>query len=334
MSTLGVLIASAAVDPSNVERIRRSAPDTDVTVRTCSDPGDVTRALEPHHEVLFTQFLPDSLEHARGLRWVQLLSAGVDHVREAPTWSDPTFVITTSSGIHAPSISEYVMGTILYRTQRLALADRYRASRTWDERPESEPLVGRTMVILGYGSLGRRIARVAAAYGMKVIAVRRDPADTEALRFQWLSLNATTAPATEVVGPSELHRVLRECDFLVVAVPLTPETVGLLGEAELALLRPTSMIVNVSRGRVIDEAALTRALTEGRLAFAALDVFASEPLGRTSPLFDLPNVLLTPHVSGHFAGYVARATDLFIENLARYRRGDALLNVVDRQREY
>jgi phosphoglycerate dehydrogenase-like enzyme len=336
MSPIGILVASAAIDAANVERIRGFDPDANVTVRPCSSGADVSAALDPKHEVLFTQYLPDSVERSARLKWVQLLSAGVDHVSDSPTWDTSSFVVTTTSGIHAPAISEYVIGTILHWTQRLSLADRFRSTRRWDERPASQSLAGKTLGILGYGSLGRRIATIATTLGLRVIAVRREPDQAPSPRYRWPFAEALDGKgdATEIVALDQLRRVLRESDFLALTIPLTEQTEGLIGAAELALMRPTSVIVNVSRGRLVDEGALASALREGRIAFAALDVFATEPLPHDSPLFELPNVLLTPHVSGHFAGYVDRATDVFLLNLAHYRSGATLINLADRRRGY
>jgi phosphoglycerate dehydrogenase-like enzyme len=279
-------------------------------------------------EVLFTSPLmpPDLGERAPNLRWVQLTSAGADRLLDSPlVRGDVT--VTTASGIHAVPIGEYVFGVMLAFAKGLPGAMRAQAERTW--RPYlAEELHGKTVGIIGLGAIGGYVAKLAAADGMRVLAIRRSAAGRK-------TGGETGNPDVgELLPPSDLPYLLSQSDYVVIAVPLTAESRGLIGEAELRSMKPTARIVNIARGSVIDEPALIRALTEGWIAGAALDVFEREPLPAESALWALDNVLLTPHISGGTPRYMERAVDLFCDNLRRYLDGRPLLNVVDPERGY
>jgi phosphoglycerate dehydrogenase-like enzyme len=197
-------------------------------------------------------------------------------------------------------------------------------------------LRGRTLGIVGYGSIGREIARLGETFGMTVLATKRDvkhPAEEGYLIEKTLG-----DPQAQIVDrlypPQALHSMVRECDFVVITVPLTGETRHIFSAAALAAMKPTAVLVNVSRGAVVDEKALVEALKYGGIAGAALDVFEQEPLPPDSPLWDLPNVILSPHIAGVSHQYDARAARLFAQNLTRYLDGKPLLNVVNRDLGY
>ena len=191
------------------------------------------------------------------------------------------------------------------------------------------------MGIVGYGSLGREIARLARAFGMTVLATKRE---VRHLADDGWRLNGTGDARAQAVRrlypPQALKSMLRECDYIVLTVPLTPNTQQLIGAAELEAMKPGAFLVNVSRGRVVDERALAKALRDGGLGGAALDVFETEPLPQDSPLWSMPNVILSPHVSGFTPHYDKRALAVFEDNLRRYLDGKPLLNLVDMQRGY
>jgi phosphoglycerate dehydrogenase-like enzyme len=195
-------------------------------------------------------------------------------------------------------------------------------------------LKGRRIAIVGYGSLGREVARLARAFGLRVLVMSR----SQERRDRGYCVAGTGDPEGTLperwYGPGQLPEMLAEADFVVVAAPLTEETRGLIGEVELRAMRPNAYLVNVARGEVVDEAALLRALRQGWIAGAGLDVFEREPLPPESELWDLPNVIISPHVSGFTPLYDERATDLFAENLRRYLAGEELLNLVDKEKGY
>jgi phosphoglycerate dehydrogenase-like enzyme len=279
-------------------------------------------------EVLFTSTAipPDIIESAPRLRWVQITAAGVEEMVDSEL-ARSGVTITTASGIHAVPIGEYVMGVMLSFAKGLPAAMRAQAERTW--RPYlAEELYGKTVGILGLGAIGGYVAKLAKADGMRVLAIRRSA------RRRAASQKAGITDVDELLPPSDLTYLLSQADYLVIAVPLTPESRGLIGERELRTMRPTARLINISRGAVIDEAALVRALKEGWIAGAALDVFEQEPLPRDSELWGMDNVILTPHISGGTPVYMERAVALFCVNLRRYLAGEPLRNAVDLQRGY
>lgn len=332
------ILVGSDIGLANLARIERAVPAARVTARPCRSPAELTSAIGSDNEVLFADLLPDAIDPAGRLRWAQLMSAGIEVLRDSPAWSAPNVRITNASGVHVPAMSEYIIAMILYSAQSLAAATGFKSTRRWEDRfaIKRSPVAGKVVGIIGYGSIGRRTGRLAHALGMRALAVRRTPDRDPADQYRWPfidDLDAGPDPA-EVLTIDDLPRVLRDSDFLAVTIPLTRQTKGIIGAAELALMKESAFIVNVSRGAIFDEPALIDALATRRIAGAALDVFATEPPPSTSPLFDLSNVLVTPHISGVFDGYNDIATDIFIANLGRYARGEALLNVVSAARGY
>lgn len=282
---------------------------------------DQSRALAaaPDLEVLVGWRVPEPvIGAARRLRWFHSLAAGVDHMIEV---LDPRVVITSSSGIHAVPISEHVFAMALMWVRSIHVAHRNQVTHTWD-RPAAvgDELHGRTLGVLGLGEIGREIARLGRAFGMCIIGTKRTPEPVDGVE--------------RVYGPDDTDAVVAQSDVLVIALPLTAATRDLIGEAQFRLIKPGAFLVNIGRGEIVEEEAMVRALRDGRLGGAGLDVFAREPLPAGSPLWDMPNVIITPHVSGDSPRYLDRAVPLFVENLRRYLSGEPLHNLVDRERGY
>lgn len=299
-------------------------------------PGDESEeearaALEPvlaQTEVLLSNpVVPDNVvERAPNLKWLQLTSAGVDRLIDAPVVHSHVNV-TTASGIHAVAISEYIIGAMLAFAKGLPKAALAKAQRAWRPYIAAE-LAAQTAGIIGVGAIGARTAQLAKALGMRVLAMRRSATKR-------LTGGATGDPnIDEMLPPSDLDYLLAESDYVVLALPLTPESAGLIGEPQLRAMKPSAVIVNIARGAVIDQDALIAALRNGEIAGAALDVFTPEPLPSESPLWDLDNVILTPHISGGTPRYMELAVALFCDNLRRYLVGEPLRNVVDPARGY
>ena len=260
----------------------------------------------------------DVRTRAPRLRWVQSPMAGVDWLKETDLWLDPGVLVTSASGINARAVAEYVMATALALSKNIPRMLDNKAEQRWD-RFELGQLKGRTMGLVGYGAIGQEVASLAEAFGMNILAVKRRVGPEHR--------------APRVILPAHgLERLLRESDFVVLGVPSTPETAGMIGQAQLMHMRPSAYLINVSRGDVVDEQALIHALSQKRLAGAALDVFQSEPLPRESALWTMPNVLISSHVAGLFEEYDSAVVDLFIANLKRYLRGEPLHNAIDRGR--
>jgi phosphoglycerate dehydrogenase-like enzyme len=260
------------------------------------------------------------------LRWAHTASAGVGaSLHDAMRKSD--VVLTNGAGIYAEPMADTALAMILHFARGLDVAVRAQAERRWNKEPfEGADPVGRelaeqTVGVVGLGGIGRAVARRAVALGMTTLATRR---------------SGTEGPeGVEVFsGEGALDRLLPRADYLVLCVPQTEETRGLVGARELAMLPDAAVVINVARGAVLDEEALVDALRGGRLRGAGLDVFAREPLPESSPLWHLPNVLVTPHVSGASPRFWRRQADLIIENLRRYLRGETLRNTVDKRAGY
>jgi len=279
------------------------------------------------------------LRRGSRLRWVHSASAGVGSSLTPEMMASPV-LFTNSAGVHAPPMAETVLAMILHFGRGLDLAVREQALGRWGaeafyagEAAVTE-LSSATVGIVGFGGVGREVARRAAALGARVLATRRSPgAGSEDL--ETVGGGASQPAAARLLhGPEALARLLEESDYLVLAAPLTTRTRGILGREALQRMKPSAVVVNVSRGALVDEQALVEALREGRLRGAALDVFAAEPLPAGHPLWALPNVLLTPHVSAVTRGFWEREVELVAGNLRRLVEGRALWNLVDKRAGY
>jgi phosphoglycerate dehydrogenase-like enzyme len=339
MKPIGILSTVHFTDEL-LDGLRTVSPRFHIVQQTCHNAAEVTAALSEHPatEILYAFNVPENaLDLAPGLRWMQLHSAGADHLLDHPILnSDVT--ITTASGIHATPIAEYVFASILAFRWRVPHMTHCQRKGEWPSgrwelysRPE---LRGSTLGIVGYGSIGREVGRLGKAFGMKVLALRRSAGRAdEGYTPQDTGDPQGTVP-DRFYTPGALHEMLAQCDYVVIALPMTPATEHFIGAAELGAMKPTAYLVNIARGAIVDEKALIQALQEGQIGGAGLDVFEQEPLPSGHPLWDLENVLISPHVAGFSPRYDERAAALFGQNMARYLAGEPLLNVVDKDRGY
>lgn len=316
----------------------------EVTVAESGTKAESAEELERklgEAEILFSWAVGDAtMARAERLRWLHSPAAGVGSYLTPSFFARPV-PFTNSRGVHAIPIAEHVMGMLtgLARGLREAVVEQtttgMRRESWWDRVPEE--LFGKTLGLYGYGAIGREVARRAAAFGMRVVALRRraerPPAwDPELLDA--IGLPAEEPRVDAMFGPDDRERFLAACDALVVTAALTPETEGVIDAHALARLRRGAWVVNVARGKIIRQGDLVEALRSGHLGGAGLDVFESEPLPRESPLYTLGNVLLTPHVSGLSRGFWPREMRLFRSNLTRFLEGRPLLNLVDPSQGY
>ncbi len=267
--------------------------------------------------------MTDFAQRVPNLRWIQASSSGIGEWVKRLGIVNSEIVVTNAAGLHSVALAEFVLFVMLYFSR--GGPDRVAESRAHHgERCAIETLEGKTLGIVGLGNVGRMIAQLAKPFGVRAIGSRRNPGQ---------------APATDdgvdaLYGPQELTTLLRESDYVVLIVPHTAETVGLLGAAELASMRPGAVLINIARGSVVDEQAMIEALRSGHLGGAALDVVGREPLAEDSALWDMPNVIITPHSMSTATSENARLTDLFADNLRRYLNGEPLRNVIDKVRGY
>jgi phosphoglycerate dehydrogenase-like enzyme len=324
---LGVISPAAAwvIPREFVAKIRRDFPQ-----HTVVDAWDFEgiRRLLPDADVAFVPHVSrDMLASSPRLRWIQSPAVGVGHMLFPEMIASPV-VITCARGIRARAIAEHVLGVTIALARQLHTAVRRQVEHRWaQDELESDTtsiftLEGRRMGIVGLGSIGSEIASLAAAFGMEVWGVRR--------RLD----QAVPTGVARVLPPTDLDDLLASSDVVVLAAPHTRSTDRLLGAREIALMRPDAMLVNISRGTIVDDEALVAALRSRRIAGAALDVFAHEPLDQASAYWDLPNVIVTPHTSGAMADYWTPLVALFSENLRRFEKGEPMLNVVDKVAGY
>lgn len=309
-----------------LDRLRAAAPDVEVrqfpNARVADLPGDVRRTMTVLHT---STELPDPAT-TPALRLVQLDTSGVDHVHGTPLWRSGV-PIATIGGVSPMPLAEYVLFMVLGFAHRMPALLGMRAAKFWPspaerwERMMPAPLAGATLGVVGYGRIGREIGRQASAQGMHVLGINR------------LGRPAPNDP-TEVVGVDALGEAVRRCDYLVVICPLTDATRGLIDKSVIESMKPGTVLVNVARGGIVDEAALLAAVRSGQLAGAALDVFDEEPLPFDSPWWDEPTVVVTPHVAGLAPRYDYQVLEIVAANLHRLADGSGMINLVDRDAGY
>jgi phosphoglycerate dehydrogenase-like enzyme len=287
-------------------------------LRFADSPNELHDALPGADGLFFwhasRRDLEDVWDAAAGLRWIQTASDGVDGLL-FPALIEADTVVTNGRGIFDDAIAEWVIGVLLGFATRIPESLSAQRQHRWVSG-ETERLAGSRLLVVGPGPIGRAVATRARALGMKVAAVGRTPRRNDVFG--------------DVRGVSELAAAVADADVVVDTLPLTPDTRHLFDARVFAAMRPTARFVNVGRGATVDEPALIRALEDGEIAGAALDVFETEPLAADSPLWDLPGVIISPHMCGDFQGWEEVAVDLFLDNLGRFARGEPLRNHVDK----
>ena len=275
-------------------------------------------------EVMFIGRPPANLiARAPKLKWAQAGGTGVDMFYDAGAMGGH-YVVTNMTGTTALPMAEHCFMLMLMFMKHMPICLEQQRNHVYRNEPARPDFIeGKTLGVLGLGSIGQEVARLGKAFRMRVLGMRRSA-----------QRQSNVGDVDELFPPSQLDEMLRECDFVVSTLPSTTETWHIIGEAEIRAMKPSACIVNVGRGKVIDEAALVRALKEGRIAGAGLDVFEKEPLPPESELWDMPNVFITPHVAGNLIDNRVRATRFFCANLERYVAGEPLRNVIDPAKEY
>jgi len=313
-----------SIPPELPEAIRQHWPQMRVVHLTSYDqiPAEI------HDTDIFAGYTltPEQLAAAHKLKWIHVTAAGVAQLMR-PDVLASGITVTNSRGIHAIPMAEHTMGMILSFARKFPASlnhqrqHRWAQQEIWDARPSPTELKGSTLVIIGFGAIGTELAKRARAFGMRVWAVTRS-GHADASLADW------TFPAID------LEKVLPEADYIVLAAPDTPVTHHMIGASELAAMKPSACLVNVSRGGLVDESALVAALQNGTIAGAALDVAEHEPLSQESPLWQMENVFITPHTSSVSENLWPRQTELMLGNLDRWFSGRPLINLVDLARGY
>ena len=311
--------------PWFAERLRREFPDLEV------DQLNSYENLEQRiadAEILFaTSIRPEQFLAAKPLRWIHSQAAAV-HQFMFPELVNSVVTLTNARDVHAPVVAEQVIAMMFALAKQIPAAVRFQQKHIWGQdafsagRAHSRELAGATLGLVGLGSIGRNLAKHASALGMRVIAVREHPEKEKPQHVD------------EVLPTSKLQQLLTQSDYVVLSTPVTPETTGMIGARQLAVMKPDAFLLNVGRGPLIDEAALVEVLRQRKIGGAALDVFDQEPLPPDSPLWDLENLLITPHTGGISEKMWERHYVLFSENVRRYLADEPLLGLVDKRSGY
>ncbi len=320
-------ILSARYRPQDLRKIAAAAPGSKLV--SVSLEGLADTELD-EVEVLLRGPLPRGifdrlLARCPRLQWVHSATAGVERVL-TPAAMERGLAITNARGVFSDPIAEYVLMMMLAVSRRLPHLLELQRERTWQPLEATE-LADVTVGVVGLGSIGRRVAELASAFGSRVVATRRSIGGDDDGRGDGRAVGE--GRVAELLPAERLPELLAQSDFIVLALPLTPDTESLFGESMLAQVKSGAWLINVARGRLVDERALLRALREGTLGGAVLDTFREEPLPADSPFYDLPNVIVTPHTSWSSGRVLDRSIDLFCDNLRRFQRGEPLANLVD-----
>lgn len=295
-----------------------------VALSCCTSYHELPGALERERpEVLYSVrfagtpgFPRQAIVACPSLSWVSVGGAGIDHLIP---WDASRLTVTNAAGVGAETMAQYALASILHFTLGFQEFAAWQRAHRWCEGKVAS-VRGLTLVILGLGNTGRAAAALAAALGMRVIGIRAHP--------------SATAHVDQVAGPDALPALLAKADFVLVCLPLTSRTRHLLDRREFAMMKRGAVLIDVSRGGVVCHAALIESLEDGRLKGAALDVFETEPLPSESPLWNMANVIITPHCSSVYEGWEARSIEMFCDNIERWRRGEKRHNIVDPSRGY
>ncbi len=304
-----------------LDELKAEIPDLEIAIEL--DPAKVMAAVADA-EVVYGLPSAALVKAAPKLRWIQSSAAGVEYIARIPEVVESDIVVTNTRGAHGPSIGEHTFALLFALTRHLPECFERQKAHRWDRTDlyrSAREMKGSTMGIVGYGAIGRAIARRAAAFEMDLLAVDAEAVDPD-------------EQVEEVWPVSRLGDLLKQSTVVVVTAPLTPETHHMIDAVMLARMRPDAYLIVVSRGGIVEESALAAALHEGRLAGAAIDVAEQEPLPADSPLWDAPNLIITPHLAGASSEKERRCVEILKANLLRYRNGEPLLNEVDKRRGY
>ena len=286
-------------------KVRELAPQADVIVNGTSNPPLLSAAIPP----------------AARAKWIHSLWTGVDNVLCPEILASP-LPLTNGRGVFRRPLAEWTIGAMLYFAYNMRRMIRQQQAGVW-EVFTTEEIQGKTLGIVGYGGIGSTTAELARPFGMKIIALRRRT-----------DLFQKDAIVDQSFGLAQVNELMAASDYVLLAAPLTDETRGMIGAAQIAAMKPTGVLINVGRGAVVDEPALIQALENGKIRGAALDVFAVEPLPSTHPFYKMENVLLSPHTADHVQDFIHLAVACFLDNLRRFRANEPLLNLVDKHAGY
>ncbi|MBI4763132.1 MAG: D-2-hydroxyacid dehydrogenase [Deltaproteobacteria bacterium] len=318
----GISINPVTLNEQTLMRIRQAAPEAElVIIKNKEEWEQRADELISKTEVVFGRLPFARIGELPNLRWIQQDFAGSDWLQNFPDLIKKDFILTNASGVHAIPIAEHILAMMLALARDFPYSFRKKGKHQWGRRGRVIELDGATLGVIGLGKIGEKTAEKAKGLNMKVLAIRRNP-------------ERSSPYVDQMYGKEGLYDLLSQSDWVVIAAPMTPETKGMIGERELKSMKKSAHLINIARGSIIQESVLIKALQEGWIAGAGLDVFEKEPLPPDSPLWDMENVIITGHFAGSTPFYFERVLEIFLENLRRYRFGEPLINVVDKWRGY
>lgn len=332
------VLATVSIPEADAARIRAVSPRIELTIHPTRDYSSIPEKLLDSVEVLYTMYtLPDP-DQVPNLRWIQAHTSGIDQFVGHPLL-DSDVIVTTMSGTSTPQMAEFVLMGMLALGHRLPQIMSSSVEEQWADgryaRFEPLELFNSTVGILGYGSIGREVARLCSSFGATVLATKRN---LKMIVDQGYNLDGLGDPGADLPDrlypPEATSSMVSLCDYVVITLPLTAKTKGMVNAEVIGAMKPGAYLIDVSRGSILDHGALIEALTSGRLAGAALDVYPVEPLPESSPLWEMANVILSPHLAGSTPQYFNRAMDLFSQNLGHYLADRSLLNRYDPEQGY
>ena len=337
-SPVDVLI-TVPFSPSLIAPLQEVSPLLRITVHPAQNINDVPNELWARCEVLYTDRIVPEPELAPKLKWVQHHHAGINSSMEFLSEHRPNLTVTTLSGAAASQIAEHVLTMLLAFARQFPVLSAQQKKADWPkdrwERFNLRELRTSTVGIVGYGSIGRQVARLLREFGATVLATKNDAMQPIDSGYTPEGMGDPYGDFVHRLYPAQaIKSMVKDCDFVVIGIPLSEKTRGLINTEVLAVCKPTAYLIDVSRGGIVDHAALIKALRDHTLAGAALDVFPEEPLSPKSPLWGMPNVIITPHIAGFSTEYKERAVTLFAENLSRYLADLPLYNIFNPQRGY
>jgi len=325
--SINMILILLRLEAHHLDAIRAAAPGAQIIV--LSEPKEMAEKITdflPDVELVLANPYQDRALLARilrgpRLRWIQQRSAGANWLMEHPDAVESDLILTNASGVHAIPISEHILALIFGLARDIQRSLRDQVEHRWNRIHRVTELDGQTIGLIGLGAVGEKTAEKAKGLNMRILGVRRH-------------LARSTRWVDQMYGPEGLMDMLPQADWLVITAPLTQETKGMIGESELRAMKKSAHIINIARGPIIQEQVLIKALQEGWIAGAGLDVFEEEPLPDSSPLWDMENVIITGHYAGRNPHYLDRLMEIFLENLRRYQAGKPLINVVDKRLGY